>query len=62
VAMKVVWVAVVALLRLQVAAEHGSPLAPEEVVGAHRASQLATWCVWTCSAVLWAWIVRGDVW
>ena len=61
-AMKVVWVTWVAVVALQVAAGHGSPLAPEEVVGAHRASQLATWCVWTCSAVLWAWIVRGDVW
>ena len=51
-AMKVVWVAVVALLRLQVAAEHGSlTLAPEAVVRAHRASRLATWCLWTCLAV-----------
>jgi hypothetical protein len=48
VAMQVVWVAVVAL---QVAAEHGSPLAPEAVVRAHRASRLATWCLWTCLAV-----------
>jgi hypothetical protein len=38
VATQVVWVVVVAL---QVAAEHRSPLAPEAVVAAHRASRLA---------------------
>ena len=33
-----------------VAEEHGSPLAYEGVVSAHRASRLTTWCARTCWA------------
>ena len=44
------------------AVDHGSPLAPEAVVWAHRASRLTTRRVWTCWAAYRAWVVQGDVW
>jgi len=43
-----------------VAVGHGSPLAYEGVVRAHRASRLAIWCARTCWATYRVWIVQGD--